>query len=285
MKKYSEMAKTTDLGRRFLAAQNISDFLSIWLTNRLLPPAEQQVFDTYYASFRRNYSRRLCGFYDSQTEEVMALIAANQGLRLLEIGSGCGSESLWFALHGAVVTGLDLKADRVSVAKRRLEVLACETGNAIPCTFKQASLFDFEKSDPFDVIWLEQAFHHLEPRDAVIDRIVELLGPGGHLVVSEANALNPLLQIQLLLRRGLRTVSSYEDEEGRVHPYGNERIITAAGLRGAFARRGIGCLSIRHFRVFPNRAAFDGLAWLEKGLSRNCLAPMTTHFNYVGRRN
>lgn len=278
------MTEATDLGQQFLAANNISDFLSVWLNKRLLPAAEQQVFDAYYASFIRNYSRRLRQFYDSQTEEVMALIAANRGLRLLEIGSGCGSESLWFALHGAQVTGLDLKAERISVARKRLEVLARAAKQEIPCDFRQASLFDLDKDYCFDVVWMEQAFHHLEPRDAAIDRIVELLRPGAHLVVSEANALNPLLQVQLLLRRGFRTISSYEDEEGRVHPYGNERIISAGGLRDAFARRGIGCLSIRHFRVFPNRAAFDSLLWLENQLSRNCLAPVTTHFNYVGRK-
>lgn len=285
MKKSCVIGEPTDLGRRFLAAEGISNFLSIWLNSRLLPPAEQRVLEAYYASFRRHFSVRMRRFYDSQTREIMVLLAAEPGLRLLEIGCGCGSESLWFALHGAEVTALDLKSDRIAVAEKRSEVLEREAGQRIACTFRRVSLFDFPEDEAFDVVWMEQSFHHLEPREAVIDRVSAVLRPGGYLIVSEANALNPLLQVQLALRRGFRTITIYEDEKGRSHPYGNERILSAAKLRQAFAKRGVTCQSIRHFRVFPNYPIFDGLTWLENQLSYNCFVPVTTHFNYVGRKN
>ncbi|MBY0279293.1 class I SAM-dependent methyltransferase [Candidatus Binatia bacterium] len=138
--------------------------------------------------------------------------------------------------------------------------------------------------DTFDLIWMEQALHHVEPREAALDRVVDLLAPGGRVVVSEANAANPLLQLQLLLRRGWRTRTTLVDHTGREHPYGNERVLRAATLVRALARRGVRCERVCHFRVFPNHPRFDGTRGIEARIERLQLVPLLTHYNYVGRR-
>jgi hypothetical protein len=104
------------------------------------------------------------------------------------------------------------------------------------------------------------------------------------LVVSEANASNPLLQIQLFLRRGLKTVGTLVDAAGREHPYGNERVLRGSTLARELDRRGVRQKSLRYFRVFPNLPVFDRLRSFEEALERPWLAPLLTHYNYVGRK-
>lgn len=263
--------------------ESIGDFLALWLRVELLPPPLQQVFDVHYGSFKKRFPPCMREFYASQTRELMALVQAMPGCRMLEVGAGCGTESLWAAMRGARVLGIDIRADRVAVARARQAVVEGAIGAALDCRFEVRSLLDAEPAQ-FDVLWLEQAVHHLEPRERALDRIVELLAPGGYLVVSEANASNPLLQLQLFLRRGWKTVGTLVDAAGRAHPYGNERVLRAGTLVRELARRGMREQGLRWFRVFPNLPGFDLLRGLEGALERPSLAPLLTHYNYVGRK-
>jgi 2-polyprenyl-3-methyl-5-hydroxy-6-metoxy-1,4-benzoquinol methylase len=281
-------ATSTGTGDRALAARleacrSIGDFLALWFEHPLLPAAQQRVFDAHYADYRRHFPPRMRALYARQTDELIALVRARHGCRMLEIGSGSGSESLWAAMLGAHVLGVDVRADRVAVARARQDVVERALGRSLDCRFEVRSLFDVT-GQTVDVIWMEQALHHVEPRDAALDRIVTLLAPGGCVVVSEANAANPLLQLQLFLRRGWRTRTTFVDDAGQEHPYGNERVLRAATLVRALARRGICCESVRHFRVFPNHPLFDGTRRIEARLERLQLVPLLTHYNYVGRR-
>jgi hypothetical protein len=105
-----------------------------------------------------------------------------------------------------------------------------------------------------------------------------LTKPGGHIVISEVNALNPFLQFQLFLARGLNMYFTHVDEDGKEILIGRERIITAYGLKQIFARRRVRCKSIRYFRIFPNHPVFNGLGRVEKLLARNWLAPLADPF-------
>ena len=273
------------LGRQVQDCRDPAQFLNLWLEQPLLRGEAQDTLDTYYASYRADFAQRMQHFYADQLREVTQLVESRPGLRLLEVGGGCGSESRWLSLRGAGVLGLDVKADRAATARQRAAVLSEATGSSLKVRFETANLLDLAPADGnFDVIWMEQAFHHLEPRDDVVAHLAALLRPGGNLVISEANAWNPLLQTQLLLRRGLRTVTHYVDEQGRRHPYGNERVLSAAALARLMSGAGIECQSVRHFRMFPNHAFFAPLAGVEQALAGNWLAPLTTHYNYVGRK-
>jgi 2-polyprenyl-3-methyl-5-hydroxy-6-metoxy-1,4-benzoquinol methylase len=262
---------------------SIADFLALWLQEDLLPPRLQRALDAHYVSYKKSFSPRMRELYSRQTDELMALVRSMPGCRLIEVGSGCGTESLWAAMHGARVLGIDIRADRVEVARARQAIVEREIGGALDCRFELRTLLEVER-ERFDVVWLEQAVHHLEPRGDALDRVVDLVAPGGYLVVSEANAANPLLQLQLFLRRGWKTVGTLVDAEGRRHPYGNERVLRGSTLARELDRRGVRRQSLRYFRVFPNGPAFDRMRRLERALERPWLTPLLTHYGYVGRR-
>ena len=260
---------------------DISDWLAWWLAEPRLSPESQRVFDRYYSSYKHRFSPWLRRHYASQTEEAQALIG--RGTRVLEVGCGCGTESLWFAMLGASVVGVDLNEPRLEVARERARYLRHTLGTTVNAEFLNTSLFDLVDGDGFDLIWMEQAYHHVEPRKDVPAKLLQLLRPGGHVVISEANGWNPMLQLMLLRQRGFKTIREHIDDEGQRHLYGVERITTGARVGRHFAAHGFKPVSLRYFRVLPNVACVERLAWIEPAVPR-WLLPAFTHYNVVLRR-
>lgn len=280
-------ALSTESSPAFHELDSIADFLSIWLNNKLLGSESQAFLENYYSKWARLDSPRLRHWYVDQSRELRAILTTHSAPRMLEVGVGSGTESLWFALQGVDVTGIDAFEYVASVAKERLGVLETSVGRKLECHLEACPLLEFDDQDGFDVIWLEQAFHHLEPREAVVEKIASLLRPGGSVVFSEANAWNPLLQLQLLATRGTKLVMEIETEGKRVL-YGNERILTADALASLLSNVGLTEDSRRYFRLFPAGPAFNPFLAIEKYAARNPLSrlcrPLFTHYNLVATR-
>ena len=206
---------------------------------------------------------------------------------MLKVGCGCGSECLYLASLGHEVTGLDLNKARLHAARERRLLLEELSGRPLPCRFVSGSLFDGDLDlggETFDIVWMEEAFHHLEPRNEVGERIAALLPSGGRVVIAETNALNPLIQLQLLRSRGLPKVLTVTDDRGRAHQYGVERVSSARKLARLFEKAGFETELVRHERLFPNAGvAPRALIMLEQLLS---FLPRCAfvHYAYVGRR-
>jgi len=259
---------------------NISNWLDYWFIEQRLPEPEQKVFKRYYHSFVFHFGPYLRKHYAAQISELEKVIAERPGCRVLEIGCGCGTESIWLGLLGASVTGIDLQQDRLNVAWARLDHIKATLNLAPDVKFEQVSVFDATRFGKFDVIWMEQAFHHVEPRDNFIQLLAQLINPGGVVVISEANAWNPFLQLQLLLERGFNTVKEYKDKDGNSHVYGIERITTAGRLSRNLEQAGFTVKSVRYFRIFPNRVWADRLEWIES-ITPTWFKPVFTHYNLV----
>lgn len=201
--------------------------------------------------------------------------------RVLDIGCGCGSELLWLASrYKADVLGIDLKQERLEVANARAEILEQLTGNKLNCSFQQENLLGLDSTGGFDVVWTQQTFHHLEPRNQIVQKMAELTVSGGYIVIAEVNAWNPLIQMQMLLKRGFKTIKEYTDFDGIQHIYGDERITTPGNLARTFRKHGIETVSTRPFRTMPNIRIADKLIKLEEWLPD--MSFLYTNYNYVG---
>ncbi len=180
-----------------------SDFLVRWfdLAPQLDDEARHQL-ERYYASYLTRFDSYLRHSYDRRLEPLLNRVQV--GTRVLEVGSGCGSECLFLASLRCEVTGIEIHKKRLHTARNRLSLLEELCDRPLPCRFVEGSLFDDDldlSSDPFDIVWMEEAFHHLEPRDRVGERVADLFSVDGHVVIAETNALNPLVQLQLLRAR------------------------------------------------------------------------------------
>lgn len=262
----------------------IGDFLRAWLARPLLGPPEQKRLDDYYRRFDGLRSPRMWHWYNEQLREANEIIAAAPGARLLEVGFGCGTEALWFAANGASVTAIDPWPRSAPVADARRRLLETVLSRRLDLRLLPVSVLELEEPEGFDIIWLEQAFHHLEPRAEVVRALVRLLRPGGWLLLSEANALNPLLQAQLFLQRGFRTVATSRNARGESYPVGDERVISAPSLSRLLAKAGIERRHVRYFRIFPSGSRYERWFRLERAVRSPWLAPVYTHYNYVGRK-
>ena len=102
---------------------SIDAFLAWWLENQVLTEPQQSVFDGYYAGYRAKFGRYVRHHYSGQSDEICRLIESKSEPLLLEIGGGCGTEAIWFALRGARVVAIDVNAERLAVAKERQKIV------------------------------------------------------------------------------------------------------------------------------------------------------------------
>ena len=263
-----------------------SRFLAAWFdhASQLDNEARHQ-FKRYYAGYLKRFDSYMRHSYDRRLEPLLDRVQG--GTRVLEVGSGCGSECLFLASLRCEVTGIEIHKKRLHTARKRQSLLEELCGTPLPCRFLEGSLFDNDLDlggKRFDVVWMEEAFHHLEPRNRVGERIAALVEAGGYLVIAETNALNPLVQLDLLRARGLPKTRTVTDGRGRTHQYGVERVTSARRLARLFERAGFQTELVRREGLFPNLGvAPRTLTMLERLLD---FLPRCAfvHYAYVGRR-
>ena len=129
------------------------------------------------------------------------------GKRLLEVGCGLGTDLLQFALGGSAVVGVDLSAQRVSLAAEHFRVFdargAFLSSDAERLPFADGS---------FDIVYSFGVLHHTPDTQTAIDERWRILRPGGTFKVMLYNrrswrvVVEPYLRLakRRLLRQSVR---------------------------------------------------------------------------------
>ncbi len=118
------------------------------------------------------------------------LAAAAPGKRILEIGSGGGSNVLELCSHGAQVTGIDLSDAAVELARTH-----AKNGNFRNATYlaMDAEYLDFP-DDSFDIVCGGAILHHLRLERA-LPHIARVIAPGGYGLFLEPLGYNPIINL------------------------------------------------------------------------------------------
>jgi len=227
--------------------------------------------------------------YDRRFAELIG--AARPGMRILEIGCGPGIESHWLALQGVSVVGLDVDSRFIKAANHIGKLIRAAWNVPLDIELRRLNVLDMPDSESFDLIYMKEVLHHLEPRALVVPKIASLLRPGGQLIVLEPNALNPFIQIEMIVRRQyvLPLVLRQTDKKtGERYLNGDERLMLPATIRRLFRRSGIEGRT-RLFRLLPTRLSrFRTLSSLADTLERRsidrALAPLCLHCVFHGRK-
>lgn len=240
--------------------------------------AESATFRGYYRGIERRERHR--PFYEHNWADrlVPAVESIDRpGMRVLDAGCGTGTESLFFAGLGCRVTGVDLNTARVAAARWR-------AGRADPpppgsVEFVNGDIARIERREPFDIVWSMESVSHIEPLDGFIETAARMLAPGGRIIVSDTNGLNPWFQLKALKERGLKVYEYVEDEEtGRMVRYANERLVPVSSMERKLVRAGFRLVSTRMSGFLPPRAVLaagrDGTAALEALIRKIPVLPL-----------
>jgi len=125
------------------------------------------------------------------------------GKRLLDVGSGLGESSVYFALQGADVTMIDISPQMI--------VKACEVGRFYGVELHGRAAIGEELPVPdatYDFVYIANAIHHITNRPRLFAEIQRVLKPGGLFFSIDPIAYNPAINIYRRMANRVRT----EDE-------------------------------------------------------------------------
>lgn len=107
-------------------------------------------------------------------EDLLALVDAPAGARVVDVGCGTGALTARLAERGFDVQGIDASPDMVAVARRDHPGLA----------FAVADALSFTLAEPADVVFSNAVFHWIDDarQDDLLANIAANLVPGGALV-------------------------------------------------------------------------------------------------------
>lgn len=127
------------------------------------------------------------------------------GLKVLEIGCGLGTDGAQFAKAGADYTGVDLTDAAIQLARRRFQLFN------LPGQFQTADAEHLEFADEsFDLVYSHGVLHHTPDIAAAISEIHRVLRPRGRAVVMlyHRDSYNYRINISLLRRAGAHLLKS-----------------------------------------------------------------------------
>jgi 2-polyprenyl-3-methyl-5-hydroxy-6-metoxy-1,4-benzoquinol methylase len=100
------------------------------------------------------------------------------GKRVLEIGSGIGTDGAEFARNGAEYVGIDISKQSVALSSKRFRL------ENLPGTFHVKNAADVRQLNDlgkFDLVYSFGVIHHWPDPNAIISTVQSLLNPGGWL--------------------------------------------------------------------------------------------------------
>ena len=127
-----------------------------------------------------------------------------KGKTLLDIGSGLGEASVYFALEGADVTATDISQKMLDVAKQ----LAEKNGTTIKVHKSAAENLALPMGRQFDIVYAGNLFHHVD-LDPTLTNIKRHLKPDGILVSWDPVAYNPVINVYRKKAMKVRTADEH----------------------------------------------------------------------------
>lgn len=109
-------------------------------------------------------------------EDLLALLDARPGERILDVGCGAGQLTAMIAASGADVTGMDSSPEMIATARAAYPEISFVIADASDFSFAEAAKV-------YDAIFSNAALHWVERAEDAIVCMSKALKPGGRFVV------------------------------------------------------------------------------------------------------
>ncbi|MBD2106313.1 class I SAM-dependent methyltransferase [Nodosilinea sp. FACHB-13] len=132
-----------------------------------------------YARLAPWYDRRWSFYVDATVQETMHRLELNSHERILDLGCGTGTliQCLLRLNPETEIIGLDPSAEMLNVARQKLpKSVELRIGSADNIPFPNES---------FDLVISTNAFHYFRHPYQAIQEVKRVLGPNGHLVITD----------------------------------------------------------------------------------------------------
>lgn len=233
----------------------IWDFIQKIKTELKKPKISESGYQTlkdYYFSWRKDFPLIRQYYYLERVLPVVNLIKTKKIKTILDIGCGCGSEAILFALLNCQVLGIDINKERLNCAQERKSYYENLLEKKLKIKFELENFFDLKIDKKFDFIWILETIHHIEPPLEALQLAYYFLNKNGYIGISDPNGLNPLVQIKLFLERGIIFHKEVlNPKSGKMIPYGIENIFTVLKVRQMLKRAGFKIKEISYQRFLP----------------------------------
>lgn len=123
-----------------------------------------------------------------------------KGKRVLDLGSGLGEASVYFAMLGADVTSSDLSPGMVDAALR----LAKANGVSVKKHIAAAEDMQLPQAEKFDIVYAGNLLHHVDI-EKTITSIKPHLAEGGMFISWDPIAYNPAINVYRKMATSVRT--------------------------------------------------------------------------------
>lgn len=134
---------------------------------------------------------------------ILARMGPLAGLRVLDIGSGLGESSVYFAMRGARVTMIDISPGMIEKAKE----LGRHNGVELEGHVAVGEELPVESS-AFDIVYSANTIHHVTGRKLLFEEMRRVLVPRGRFFSYDPVAYNPAINVYRRMANKVRT----EDE-------------------------------------------------------------------------
>jgi len=223
------------------------------LQNPKIPETAYQIFKEYYSGWNKKFPLVKQYYYLERLTPLINLINLQRAKSILDIGCGCGSETILCASLGCHILGIDLNKERIDCAKERKIYYENLLGKKLDVEFKFGNFFEMNTKEKFDIIWMMEVIHHIEPPLKALKIAYNFLNKGGYIIISDPNGLNPLVQIKLFLKRGVILHKKIlNPKTGDMIPYGNENIFTVWKIKQMLKATGFETRRVSYQRFLPS---------------------------------
>jgi len=131
---------------------------------------------------------------------ILRLMGPLQEKRILDIGSGLGESTVYFALQGACVTAVDISPEMVASTLR----LANQHGVEVEGVVSSAEGLNVPAGS-YDFVYVANSIHHVEDRARLFEQIRSALKPGGRFFSVDPIEYNPAIQVYRSMATEVRT--------------------------------------------------------------------------------